>query len=243
VKAEGGKKQTVSKTAKIKIPAKDIRRNYPHIFARAFNSCDKEILNYCLTKYCVPDCICNYKYIGPPRQWSGSDNLQIIGIDSILRFWEVFFLAFPDSLFQVEESKLRVLSNGSSCANISKFVYFGTKVFKLSIDNDKNTVLFKQNISSPSPTPGQTLISPPPPILPQTSSLENDTKFVSQGIPKEGFVPTSGGNAHQAKDFGLEKSLEKHETTILIGSFSLFINADKKIYKIEFIYSMKQENK
>jgi hypothetical protein len=224
-------KKDTKPSGKVKIPLKDIRRNYPHIFARAFNACEKEILRYCLTKYCMPDCLLVYKYVGPPSKWTGSDYLEIHGVDAILKFWEVFFLAFPDSIFEIEESKLRVLPTGS-CSSVSKFIYFGTKVYQLSVDNEANAVIYKQPadaLSAPLAMQG---------AMPAVPPVEGSSRIVS--MPREPSSNPSAASSAVPQDFGLAHSLEKPEVMIIIGTFSLFVNPEKQIYKIEFVHSLKQ---
>jgi hypothetical protein len=254
------KDPAVPKAPKLKIPTKDIRRNYPHIFARAFNSNDKDILNYCLTKYCVPDCICIYKYVGPESEGGYvSDNVYIHGIEAIACFWFTAYLAFPDAVFEVEETKLRVLANGS-CSNVSKFIFFGTKVFHFTTDGETSAVLYKQAEETPANNPDGTASLPSlqeseGKIVSQVKTKPNTTTTTSAGTSSSSSSSSSKGDfpqqetkqdetkpiqPPQPKDFGLGESLDKPIMCIVIGTFSIFMNPEKKIYKIEFVHSLKK---
>lgn len=254
-----------------RIPLKDIRRNYPFIFARAYNTCDREILSHCLYKYCVLDCQCIYKYIGITTSNYGADNIQIIGIEAILQFWDVFFTSVPDALFEIEENKLRVLANGC-CASVSKFIFYGTKLFRLSVDSEHKAVLYKQPTSAPASSSSNPAAagnqSPmmdefgPLPIegkIVQTSQIsKSELNLAEQTLSKSlhdssliSFkydenpselppVHTEVDLSAPTTDFGLAETLQSPQAIILIGTFTLFINPEKRIYKFEFIHSMKQ---
>lgn len=247
VKREGGK------PAKVRIPLKDIRRNFVYIFARAFNTCDREILAHCLNKYCIPECVCTYKYVGITSPY-GPDNVQIMGIEAISEFWEVLFLSMPDSVMEIQENKIRVLQNGS-CASVSKFIFSATKVYKMSVDNDSHAVIYKLPSVNPEITDDASVNS---------SHSNDDSKIVVQNVLKkdvhlpsepnleksvnslnlnEGAQPnafnTNELQSGTANSFGLGESLEKPQVLIIIGTFTIFVNPDKKIYKFEFVHSIK----
>jgi hypothetical protein len=222
----------------------------------------------------------------------GGTNVQINGVEAILKFWLLLFTAIPDSVFEIHENKIRVLSNGSS-VSISKFLYYGTKILKLPTDDDHQSVIYSR--SNPG-TPGKTTVSTAitddkkeekhsfstfhtgegndegsgdssnkklddsnviitqvrktsvPEVATSTRLEENlgraltditlsNTYSVTHSTP---LIDIKNPN-HQVNEFEIREPLAAPLKIIKIGTFSIFINAEKKIYKFEFIHSVKDD--
>jgi hypothetical protein len=130
-----------------RIPHKDIRREYANIFVNALNTGDHEIIEEALQKYCIPECITLCKHVGNNTSQYGGDHVEVIGLPATIQFWKVLFCAYPDSLFRIEENKIRVLTTGYA-SSISKFLFYGTKVYYMPSDNDHQTVVYKMDSDS-----------------------------------------------------------------------------------------------
>jgi hypothetical protein len=310
-----------------KLSSSDIRRKYHNIFARAFNTCERDILESVLTKYCVPECMAFYKYVGLPEKNEGisffflfpsfisyflcdlcffvsfltfrlislrstlgfsflligGTNVQINGVEAILKFWLLLFTAIPDSVFEIHENKIRILSNGSS-VSISKFLYYGTKILKLPTDDDHQSVIYSRSgpgtgvimdtkpkkeekpsfssfhageeeenssgkkIDDSNVIITQVLKTSVPEVASSTRLEENlgkaltditlsNTYSVTHSTP---LIDIKNPN-HQVNEFEIRESLTAPMKLIKIGTFSIFINAEKKIYKFEFIHSVKDD--
>jgi hypothetical protein len=281
-----------SSKQKVRIPLKDPRRSYAHIFAKAFNTCEREVLKYCLSKYCIEDCTCVYKYVGLNSPY-GADHVKILGTDAILKFWEVLFLSMPDAVFEIQEHKMKVLTNGS-CAIVAKFIFHATKVYYMSTDHDQNALIYldkaqattQQQTLSPikiEPKVGETETGKknehPQPDESQDQTQVNENAKDQGGVtstkpvvskprvlcnstlkgtnnPSPPVIPlmpsmdqlnlnsmaTSPDIPNPSRAFGLGASIPRPQVLIIIGTFTCFVNVDKKIYKFEFIHSVKEEN-
>jgi hypothetical protein len=285
------KKKTENKaknTSKSRIPSSDIRRDYGRLISRAFNTCDKNILEKVLENYCTPDVVCSYKYIGIRFPY-GCEDISIVGAEALLKFWEVIILSAPDGIFQIQESKFRSLGNGT-CLNISKYVYHCTKIFWMSIDESSKATLYKdgeKDIDSSSNNSSNhnsgrndihsNLPQPPPldSVFLEENSVkseninDNDQRILASNIPKKPLLPHEdlsnlkevagkkpglsayryGDQSHvvpsvaniqnRGSDFGLGNCLQTPVTLIFIGTMTLFINQLGRIYKFEFMHSLK----
>jgi hypothetical protein len=279
-----------------RIPHKDIRREYANIFVNALNTGDHEIIEEALQKYCIPECITLCKHVGNNTSQYGGDHVEVIGLPATIQFWKVLFCAYPDSLFRIEENKIRVLTTGYA-SSISKFLFYGTKVYYMPSDNDHQTVVYKMdNVSLTNRQEAEDLKKGNSNEVPQQSAslavlAEIEGKegtglsiidgipvaaggktgveeIVCANIPKSIVKPSDysleksindislskryDGNevpmptieidkkAVSTSDFSLGEKLEQPQNIIVIGTFTVFINPEKKIYKFEFIHSLKQ---
>lgn len=125
------------------IPPGDIRRKYSQIFADAFNDCDKSGLLELLRRYSTEDVYCVYKYIGNKCPYGNNYFLELAGAEVIANFWDIAFCSIPDSIYELHETKIRILPNGCS-AIVAKFIFTGTKVCKMSLD-DHHTVVYSSD--------------------------------------------------------------------------------------------------
>ena len=244
-----------TKASKPKIPMGDIRREYGFLWSRAMNTCDKDILGMCLDKYCTADVTCSYKYVGVRFPY-GCEDINIVGKEALLKFWEIIILSAPDGVFQIQENKFRVLSNGA-CANISKYVYNCTKIFWMSIDEAEKTVLYKKDGDSSKKEVSSFFEQDEANILsasvPKTPLNANVTPASVMGkkpglsayrySAQQHAVPNFSTQKIQvpSEDFGLGGSLETPVRLIFIGTMTLFINPEGRVYKFEFMHSLKPE--
>lgn len=127
------------KSARVAIAENDIRSQYAQIFTDAFNTMGHADLHKLLSTYCTEECFAVYKYIGNPNPVYGPVYCELVGIDAICNYWHAIFSALPDSVFEMQESKVRALPNGS-CAIVLKFIFSGTKIFKISADSHETVV-------------------------------------------------------------------------------------------------------
>lgn len=130
------------KSSRRMIPESDIRAQYSHIFAHAYNNSDRDSLMNLLNTYCTDDVSCVYKFVGKQSPY-GPMYTELVGKNVIIEYWELCFVAVPDLVFQLHETKIRVLPN-SCCVIISKFTSTGTKAMALT--NDQHTsVVYSEN--------------------------------------------------------------------------------------------------
>ena len=234
----------------------DPRRDYISIFTRAFNTYDMDILEHCVKKYCTPDCVCSYNYVGVRFPY-GCENIHVMGIEAMLKFWEALCISQPDGIFRTEEHKFRTLSNGS-CVCISKYIYHCTKIFWKSTDEFHKSIIFKKHedhedqdaqvirpwsVSNTFPESPNIVSSSIPktnnnvPLYPLKSPASSSIRYGEQQYEFPN-IHLPDEETHQ-RDFGLGETLEPPVRLIFIGTFTLFINSQGKIYKFEFLHSLK----
>jgi hypothetical protein len=126
------------KSSRRMVSANDIRAQYSHIFARAYNHGDRDGLMNLLNTYCTDDVICVYKYVGKECPY-GPMYTELVGKNVIIEYWELCFVAVPDMIFNLHETKIRVLPN-NCCVVISKFTSTGTKAMALTNEQNNSTV-------------------------------------------------------------------------------------------------------
>jgi hypothetical protein len=256
----------VRKIAKTLIPLNDIRRQYAHIFAEAFNGMDKDELRELLNRYAIPSCRAVYKHVGNTNPVYGPSYCELHGVEAISNYWHAIFCALPDSIFEMQESKLRVLATSSSgggngathtdspaapCAIVMKFIFSGTKIFKISADTHSSVIYSDRgelrprfpssteegedvNGGRPSENTNATLSEWMSPALGEELSSENNSadEDTASGEPKA----TRRLLHHQ---LGLDGCLEKSVPMTLLGTMTFFAGADKKIYKIDVVYCVR----
>jgi hypothetical protein len=259
------------KIAKSLISLDDIRRQYAHIFAEAFNGMDRHELLELLYRYATPSCLAVYKYVGNPNPIYGPSYCELHGVEAIANYWHAIFCAVPDSVFEVQENKLRVLAASSSigggnglaqgevapvapCAIVMKFIFSGTKIFKISADNHSSVIYSDHDALSPqfqgsnedaddviggqpsesAATPTDWLSS----VLGEDLSSENN----SADEDASGVGSMAGQKATRRllhNQLGLDGCLEKSVPMTLLGTMTFFAGSDKKIYKIEVVYCVR----
>lgn len=129
---------TSLKAARSSLPADDLRLRLVTIFADGYNTQTKSVLMDILQTYCHENCLAVHKYIGNENPY-GAKYIELQGIEAIGSYWELLFCAIPDSVYDVEETKVRILRNHHS-AIVAKFVFTGTKMYSMSSDEYESIV-------------------------------------------------------------------------------------------------------
>lgn len=129
---------TSRKAARSALPADDLRLRLASIFADGYNTQTKSVLMDILRTYCYENCLAVYKFIGNENPY-GAKYIELQGIEAIGNYWELLFCAIPDSVYDVEETKVRILRNHHS-AIVAKFIFTGTKMFSMSSDEFESIV-------------------------------------------------------------------------------------------------------
>jgi hypothetical protein len=133
-----GNSSNCRKSARSSLPPEDLRLRLASIFADGYNTQTKSVLKDLLQTYCYENCLAIYKYIGNENPY-GAKYVELQGIEAIGNYWELVFCAIPDSVYDLEETKVRVLRNHHS-AIVAKFIFSGTKMFSMSSDEYESIV-------------------------------------------------------------------------------------------------------
>lgn len=200
----------------LKIPKDDIRRRYPGLFRDAFNSCDKAVFHKMLLTHCLTGCSASYKYVGTANPFSNSDHTEVIGLEAVSTFWEAVFVAIPDSLFDIVETKFRLLPNKQTSI-VCKFLYSGTKVYKLATD-DVNSLVYSQ----------------PDDLMPDLQG--NKGHVVVAPVDKSNPGKVTAGSQ---RPFDHGAYLAQPKKVAVIGTLTFYTDAENKIFRFEFIFSVK----
>lgn len=288
----------VRKIVRSLIPSDDVRRKYASLFSEAFNGTGIEELRVLLHLYALPSCVAIYKYVGNPNPLYGPQYCELKGVEAIMNYWQAIFGAVPDSVFEMQENKLRVLANpahiqhiannmhsshhnnNSSTTNppntnsennnnnaapvaiVMKFIFSGTKVYRISADNHANVVYSDTTTTSTSTT------TTSKPLLSINSSHPSDQNHHHTAVEDHRRdTGTSGESVTQQSllkpdlstdesttatatseepviqklthQLGLDGCLEKSAPFIFLGTMTFFTGSDKKIYKIEVVYCVR----
>lgn len=231
------RKKEVNLVSTSKIPKDDVRRCIPSVFKEAFNSCEKDKFHNILKKYCVEGCSAMYKYVGTNNPFSSSDHTEVLGLDAVSAFWESIFNAVPDSLFDIVETKFRLLPNKKSSI-VCKFLYSGTKVFRLCTD-EKNCIIYTSNV-------GEVLQQCPAVTTADTDAVVAATSSIcsSDGPPQVLMAEVQRANPTRIdpetqKLFNLGTYLAQPQKVAIIGTLTFYTDANNKICRFEFIFSVK----
>lgn len=213
------------------------------IFKDAFNACDGDIFEALLTKHCVEDCAAFYRYVGTNNPYGDFDHIDIVGIPSIAAYWGAIFSAIPDSLFDIVETKFRLLP-GKQTSIVCKFLYSGTKVYKLATDDTKTSVVYVQK-SGGSADAGDMSVD--------SASVDGNSDMAS--VASNSTSRTAGGSSNgepakvviatdekqqEERPFQEGSYMPKPQKVALIGTFTFFTNIEHKIFRFEFIFSVRQ---
>jgi hypothetical protein len=271
-----------------KLLSNDIRLNMMNIWITGFNSCDAELMAKNLAKYCVPDCLCLYKFVGTSNP-HGPDNIELMGREAILSFWETTFKTCPDFVMKAFEIKFRLSSTTGYCYSSCNCIFHCTKLQSWSFDSDYHFIAYNDASSanardSPSTDSTSSSILPPLPVVSffPTSANEatsdepsiNSSNVLCLHVPKSNPTDTSGDKLSESllaisitkEAFGSElpvplvsptlinkaasnqaptritvgPSFAEPQKVIFIGTLTIYMNPDKKVYKMEVIHSLKQ---
>lgn len=226
-------KRIRKESAKVKkrIPDDDIRRRLAPIFADAYNKCDASLFDQLLVKYSIPDCVVVYKYAGGNNPY-GVNYAEIIGREAVVAFWDTLFCSIPDAIFELHETKIRLLST-DFCSIGCKFVFTGTKLFRMSTD-DLEAVKYSRDGK-------KTAIESACKALNQSEASASTTSSTSPvPVPVDVSVDSQSEAAVKPKDVTLGPTLDQSIDVTLIGTLTFFVNPEKQIYKFEFIHCVKQ---
>eukprot|EP01034_Spumella_vulgaris_P022943 gene22943-29128_t len=167
---------------------------------------------------CSPEVSVLYKYIGKSNPY-GPMTTEVFGIAAVGVFWDTIFMAIPDSLYSLHgEPKLTVLPTGYS-AITCKFTYQGTKVFEVEsmVEHSTDRVLIHSEQVSVQDTTASGKIN--------AATLKDDVHGNVTGV--------------QNSQFGLGKS-KRAQVVFVVGTLTLHVDPQNKIYKFDFIYSIKE---
>jgi hypothetical protein len=193
---------TSRKAARSSLPADDLRLRLASIFADGYNTQTKSVLMDILRTYCYDNCLAVYKYIGNENPYGGK-YVELQGIEAIGNYWELLFCAIPDSVYDIEETKVRILRNHHS-AIVAKFIFTGTKMFSMSSDEYESIVYTDDHTATVS-----------------------DVQYRDEAV---------GRSTENIKLTGM---MEKSLSVTVLGTATYYVDETKKIYKIEFIYCMR----
>ena len=214
-------KRQKKEAAKIKkrIPEDDIRRRIAPIFADAFNKCDKSIFEDLLNKYATQDCMIVYRYVGNENPY-GSSYVEAMGREAIAALWDTLFCSIPDSIFELHETKIRILATDFSSISC-KFVFTGTKLFHISGDDHQAVHYTSATSSGNNSDSGAAIINSP----------ENMDRKSPSSV---------GGKEILTTDATLGSSLKQSMNVTLVGTLIFYVNPDNHVHKFEFAFCMKQ---
>lgn len=222
------------KVAKLVIPSDDVRRQYAVVFAEGFNSMDKNGLRDLLYKYANPECVAVYKYVGNPNPLYGPVYCQLVGLDAIANYWTAIFSAVPDSVFEMQENKLRALPSGY-CAIVMKFIFSGTKIFRISADNHES-VLYS-NHDPDAVRSGDSVVS----------AMSDHTASFPAGLMSSTPAPQQfteeqyreSAVSKRTDTLKVDGCLERSVPITLLGTMTFYTHPDKQIHKIEVVYCVR----
>jgi hypothetical protein len=134
---------------KYRLPLSDIRRTYSSLFYSAMNSTDPVVVEDFFRKYCSSNLMILLKYVGPTTASYFGDHVEIVGLETNIQVFPTILASFPDLIMKVVDNKIRVIKNGY-CSSISKYLFWGTKLFELPVDNDYQSLIYSGGASSSS---------------------------------------------------------------------------------------------
>jgi hypothetical protein len=169
---------------KFRLPLSDIRRTYSSLFITAMNSTDPVVLEEFFRKYCTSNLMMLLKYVGPTTASYFGDHVEVMGLETNIQVFPSILASFPDLIFKVLENKIRVIKNGYS-SSISKYLFWGTKLFELPTDNDYQSLIYSGLPSSSSAASASAYTFTTPVPLYPSSSL---TQSISSSIPSSSLA-------------------------------------------------------
>ena len=199
------------------LPKDDIRRKFASMFIDALNQVDNQMdLDDFIRGFMTEDAFTYFKYVGTIPMNYFSEYIEMIGSESMLKFWKAILEAFPDSIYELHDTNIKVLMNGYSSITL-KYTYTGTKVLDLVTDGSVNAVIITDNSTSDGKG-GHNVY---------TFELENENgaNRVADRAPTENKM--------------LVGVTAKGERLCTVGTMTFHVNPDKKIYKGEFLHSLK----
>jgi hypothetical protein len=252
-----------------KLPTGDIRLNMMNIWIRGFNSCDAELMSKNLVKYCVPDLLCLYKFVGKSNP-HGPDNIELMGREAVLSFWETTFQTCPDFVMKAFETKTRLSATTGYCYSSCNCIFHCTKLQSWSVDNDYHFIAYND--------PSGAIVSQPVPSsekevvdvasinssnvlcvqVPKTNPVDTTEDKLSESLlavslTKEAFgsefpLPLASpklinkvvSNQQPPTPITIGHSFTEPQKVIFIGTLTIYMNPDKKVYKMEVIHSLKE---
>jgi hypothetical protein len=132
---------TATLLPKYRLPLSDIRRSYSSFFISAMNSTDPVVLEDFFRKYCSSNFMMLLKYVGPTTAAYFGDHVEVVGLETNIQVFPTILASFPDLIMKVLDNKIRVIKNGY-CSSISKYLFWGTKIFQLPMDNDYQSLIY-----------------------------------------------------------------------------------------------------
>ncbi|RYG68824.1 hypothetical protein EON64_04285 [archaeon] len=225
-----------------KIPKNDVRRSYPLIFKDAFNACDGDIFEALLTKHCTENCGAFYRYVGTNNPYGDFDHMEAVGIPAIAAYWGAIFSAVPDSLFDIVETKFRLLPNRQTSI-VCKFLYSGTKVYKLATDDTKSSVIYVQKSGSNAGSVDRGDMSVDGVSVDGSDDMNSVAAPTIRTLPGRGEpakVVFSTDDKQDERPFHEGAYMAEPQRVAIIGTFTLYTNNEQKIFRFEFIFSVRQ---
>jgi hypothetical protein len=184
---------TTSLPLKYRLPLSDVRRTYSSLFVEVINSTDPVHVEEFFRKYCTPNFMMLLKYVGPSTASYFGDHVEIVGLETNIQAFPTILESFPDLIVKTVENKIRVIKKGY-CSSITKYLFWGTKLFQLPIDNDYQSLIYG-NASSSSSVPSTTpfTVSDASTVLP--SSAPSSDQLTSASIPNNKDKPDKHGGS------------------------------------------------
>eukprot|EP01039_Chlorochromonas_danica_P010706 gene10704-11882_t len=205
-----------------KIPMDDIRRRYPSIMKDVLNSCDPEKCRALVKNHCVGTLSAMYRYVGNNKTTvATSDHVEIKGCQALCKYWESLCYSIPDGLMDIVETKFRLLPNKQSSI-VCKFLYSGTKILRKSTDGI-SAVLFSAARESSGAQ--------------QRGDIDDGQSLVYYA-PLDRDCPDKIDYENK-RPFTFDEDLPHPQKVAIIGTLTLFTDSSHKVFRMEFIFSLK----
>lgn len=208
------RKRETAVANELKIPEDDIRRKLPHVFKETFNSCEKDQMHEFVIKHCTENCCSTFRYIGAGNPFMQASYTEVVGAPALIAYWDSVFCAVPDSLFDIIETKYRLLPNKQTSI-VCKFFYSGTKVYGLCTDFTDSLVYSAASDDA--------------------SQDSKDRVMIAQVVSRN---PTTT-NQGTEKPFHPGTYLTEPMNVAVLGTLVLFTDANHKIFRLEYIFCVK----
>lgn len=205
-----------------KIPMDDIRRRYPSIMKDVLNSSDPEKCRALLKNHCVGALTAVYRYVGNNKSSVASDHVEIKDCQALYSYWEALGHSIPDGLMDIVETKFRLLPNKQSSI-VCKFLFSGTKILRKSTDGI-SAVLFSSTRQSSGAQ--------------QRGGEFDDGQSSVYYAPLDRDCPDKI-DYEKKRPFTFDEDLPLPQKIAIIGTLTLFTDCSHKIFRMEFIFSLK----
>lgn len=192
------------------LSADDPRRKMAPLFAEAFYAGDVDRIGRLIMENCTEDYVLILRHIGSSSPY-GLDYVEVIGQSAAIKFWGNFFLAIPDTMYDLLDTRIRISTTGYSTIT-SKIVVHGTQAMDMVTDTNRVVI-----VTNPEETPDGRINDD---LL--AFSVDGEKNVLDQ-------APT-------AKLVGSVK--KQHRRLNMVGTVTYYCDPNKKMYRCEFIHSV-----